>query len=164
LTRVYRILRKLYSRRPLDGEGAYQFGGRWSGPGTRLAYTAEHLSLAIIEYYIHIDPGDSPPDLVVVSADIPDRVSRTRVVLSRLPSDWRRSPAPPELAAVGDSFVADRKTAVLIVPSVLAPSESNWLINPQHPQFPHIRVHRPEDFHYDARFFAQRGLPGIIRP
>jgi len=156
LTRVYRILRKRYSKKPLDGEGAYQFGGRWSSPGTRLACAAEHLSLAIIEYYIHIDPGDSPPDLVVVSADIPDSVSRRRVALSRLP-------APLALAAIGDSFAADRKIAVLIVPSVLAPSESNWLINPRHPDFRRIRVHPPEDFRYDARFFAQRGLPGIIR-
>ena len=49
LTRVYRILRKPYSKKPLDGEGAYQFGGRWSSPGTRLAYAAEYLSLAMIE-------------------------------------------------------------------------------------------------------------------
>jgi len=154
LTRVYRILRKLYSEKPFNGEGAFRFGGRWSSPGTRLAYTSEHLSLAMIEYYVHIDPGDSPPDLVVVSADIPDSVSQTKVVLSRLPADWRQSPAPLELAGVGDSFVVDRKAAVLIVPSVLAPSESNWLINPEHPEFARIRVHLPKKFHYDARFFA----------
>jgi RES domain-containing protein len=122
------------------------------------------LSLAIIEYYIHIDPGDSPPDLAVVSADIPDSVSRTKVALGRLPIDWRRSPAPPELAAIGDSFVVSRKSAVLTVPSVLAPSESNWLINPQHPEFRRIRTHPPEDFRYDERFFAQRGSPRIVRP
>ena len=154
MTRVFRILRRLYSKNPLDGEGAYRFGGRWSSPGTRLAYTSEHLSLAMIEYYIHLDPADLPPDLVVVSAEIPDSVSRTRVVPSRLPSQWRHSPAPPELAVLGDSFVTARKTALLIVPSVLAPAESNWLINPQHPEFAHIRVHPPEPFHYDARFFA----------
>jgi RES domain-containing protein len=154
LTRVYRILRKVHAKKPLDGEGAFRFGGRWSSPGTRLAYTSEHLSLAMIEYFIHIDPGDSPPDLVVVSADIPDSVFRKKVVLNRLPADWRQSPAPPELAAIGDSFLADRKAAVLIVPSVLAPSESNWLINPRHPEFPRIRIHAPEDFHYDVRFFA----------
>jgi RES domain-containing protein len=154
LTRVYRILRKLHAKKPLDGEGAFQFGGRWSSPGTRLAYTSEHLSLAMIEYFIHIDPGDAPADLVVVSADIPDGVSRKKVVSGRLPSAWRQSPAPPELAAVGDSFAADRKAAVLIVPSVLAPPEANWLINPRHPEFARIRVHAPEDFHYDDRFFA----------
>ena len=36
-----------------------------------LAYTAEHLSLAIIEYFVHIDADDSPKDLVVVRAEIP---------------------------------------------------------------------------------------------
>jgi RES domain-containing protein len=108
----------------------------------------------MIEYYVHIDPGDAPSDLVVVSADIPDGVSRTRVVLSRLPFNWRQSPSPPTLAAVGDSFATGRKSAILIVPSVLAPSESNWLINPEHPEFAQIRVNPPEDFHYDARFFA----------
>ncbi len=154
MTRVYRILRKPHAKKPLDGEGAFRFGGRWSGPGTRLAYTSEHLSLAMIEYFIHIDPGDSPRDLVVVSADIPDSVSRRKMSLSRLPSDWRGSPPPPELAAIGDSFAADRKAAILIVPSALAPSESNWLINPQHSEFRRIRVHAAEDFHYDVRFYA----------
>src|ERR1019366_10021914 len=43
LIRVYRIVREPYSKSPLDGEGSYRFGGRWSSPGTRLAYTAEHL-------------------------------------------------------------------------------------------------------------------------
>jgi len=122
----------------------------------RLAYTSEHLSLAMIEYYVHIDPGDAPSDLVVASADIPDGVSRTKVVLSRLPSNWRQSPAPLTLAAVGEPFATGRKSAILIVPSVLAPSESNWLINPSHPEFAQIRVNPAEDFHYDARFFAYR--------
>jgi RES domain-containing protein len=154
LTRVWRILRRHYSKKPLDGEGAFRFGGRWSSPGARLAYTSEHLSLAMIEYFIHIDPGDSPPDLVVVSADIPESVSRKKVLLNRLPANWRGSPAPPELAVIGDSFVADSEAAVLIVPSVLAPSEANWLINPRHSEFRRIRVHPAEEFHYDVRFFA----------
>jgi RES domain-containing protein len=153
LTRVYRILRNTHAKQPLDGEGAFRFGGGWSSPGTRLAYTSEHASLAMIEYFVHIDPGDSPRDVVMVSADIPDSVSRKKVSLSRVHPAWRSSPAPPELAAIGDSFVADRKAAVLIVPSALAPSESNWLINPQHPEFSRIRVHPAEAFQYDVRFF-----------
>src|SRR5512136_2940813 len=71
LTRVYRILRKPYAKKPRDGEGAYRFGGRWSSPGTRLAYTAEHLSLAMIEYSVHLDPDDAPKDLVLAIAQIP---------------------------------------------------------------------------------------------
>jgi RES domain-containing protein len=155
LTRVYRILRKPYSKKPLDGEGSYRFGGRWSSVGTRLAYTAEHLSLAMIEYFVHIDPDDLPDDLVLATAEIPDSVSRIAVSGKRLPATWRRSSALPELALIGDRFVRNFEAAVLIVPSALAPAESNWLINPLHSEFPRIRVPKPEPFRYDPRFFEQ---------
>jgi RES domain-containing protein len=153
LTRVYRILRRPYSKKPLDGEGAHRFGGRWSSPGIRLAYTAEHLSLAMIEYFVHIDADDAPRDLVVVTANVPDRVSRIALPEKRLPANWRRSPAPQGLAAIGDGFVGEGSAAILIVPSVLAPAESNWLVNPRHPDFSKIIVHPHERFRFDRRFF-----------
>jgi len=154
LKRLYRILRRPYSKKPLDGEGAYRFGGRWSSAGVRLAYTSEHLSLAIIEYFVHIDADDPPKDLVVVTAEVPDRVSRTTISTKQLPANWHRTPAPPELTAIGDGFVRDRRAAILIVPSALAPAESNWLINPRHTDFSKIRVHPAKAFRYDSRFFA----------
>ncbi len=154
MTRVYRILRKRFAKRPLDGEGAYRFGGRWSSPGTRLAYTAEHMSLAMIEYFVHIDPEHAPRDLVLVAADIPDSVSRSSVSLKQLPANWQATPAAPELAAIGDRFVRERRTAILIVPSALAPAESNWLINPAHTHTARIRIPGWEPFTYDHRFFA----------
>jgi RES domain-containing protein len=153
LTRVFRILRKPYSKKPLDGEGAYRFGGRWSSPGTRIAYVAEHLSLAMLEYFVHIDSEDPPKDLVVVSADVPDNVPRIAVAPKQLPRDWRQVPAPPALAAIGNQFVDSLRAAVLMVPSALAPSELNWLINPGHPAFARIRVNPAEPFRYESRFF-----------
>jgi RES domain-containing protein len=153
LTRVYRILRGPFSKKPLDGEGAYRFGGRWSSAGVRLAYTAEHLSLAMIEYFVHIDADDAPRDLVVVTAEVPASVSRIALAAKELPANWRRSPAPPGLAAIGDGFAANGRAAILRVPSALAPAESNLLINPRHPDFAKIRVHPPEKFSYDPRFF-----------
>jgi RES domain-containing protein len=154
LIRVYRIVRKPYSKSPFDGEGAYRFGGRWSSPGTRIAYAAEHLSLAMVEYFVHIDASDPPKDLVVAAADIPDRVSRVVLTTRELPPNWRQVPAPPGLAAIGDAFAAERKSAILALPSALVPSESNWLLNPLHPEFAEVRLRPPEPFHYDARFFA----------
>jgi RES domain-containing protein len=153
LIRVYRILRAPYAKNPLDGVGAWLFGGRWSSRGTRLAYTSPHLSLAMIEYFVHLDPDRLPHDLVVVSADVPDQVSRIAISATRLPENWRQSPAPACLTAIGDRFVAAQKAAILIVPSALVPSESNWLINPQHSEFGKIRVLPPEPFSYDERFF-----------
>ena len=149
MIRVYRIVRKPYSKTPLDGEGAYRFGGRWSSPGTRIAYAAEHLSLAMIEYFVHIEASDPPKDLVVVAADIPDRVSRMVRTPRTLPPNWRQVPAPPSLAVIGDSFAAEHKSAILVLPSALVPSESNWLVNPLHPEFAKIRVQPAEPFHYE---------------
>jgi RES domain-containing protein len=139
LTRVYRILRKRYAKTPFDGEGAYRYGGRWSSSGIRLVYASEHLSLAMIEYFVHLDRDDPPPDLVVAAANVPDDVSRVTVSPGSLPATWRQTPAPRELAAIGDRFARRRRDAILIVPSALAPDEANWLLNPDHSDFTRIR-------------------------
>ena len=154
MTRVYRILRERYAKSPLDGEGSYLFGGRWSSPGTRIAYTSEHLSLAMVEYFVHVDSNDPPKDLVVVAAEIPASVSRVVLKSHDLPTRWRQVPADPAVAAIGDSFAKERKVAILVVPSALVPAESNWLINPLHPRFADIHVCPPEPFQYDRRFFG----------
>ena len=148
------MLRKAYARSPLDGEGAYRYGGRWSSPGTRLAYSSEHQSLAMLEYFVHLDADDAPPDLVLVTAEIADDLPRERVEADDLPSHWRRSPAPPELASMGDEFVQRAEACVLIVPSALAPHENNWLLNPQHASFHRITVSPPEALSYDPRMFG----------
>lgn len=108
----------------------------------------------MIEYFVHIDAEDPPSDLVLVSAAIPDSISREVIAPKQLPSNWRSSPAPPELAVIGDRFARDGRAAILIVPSALAPGESNWLINPSHPHFRRIRLLKTEAFRYDTRFFG----------
>ena len=156
MTRVYRVLRKAYARAPFDGEGAYRYGGRWSSVGTRLAYTSEHQSLAMLEYFVHLSADDAPPDLVLVSAEIPDDLPKERVAVDELPSQWRRSPAPAELARLGDEFVRRAERFVLIVPSALAPNENNWLLNPQHADFRKVVVSGMEPLNYDPRMFGTR--------
>ena len=159
MIRVYRVLRKAFSDSPFDGEGAYRYGGRWSNPGTRLAYTSEHQSLAMLEYFVHLDSDSAPADLVLVTADIPDDVPKERVVADKLPSSWRRSPAPAELARIGDEFVQKAGRCILIVPSALAPHENNWLLNPQHPDFRRLVGFGVEPLNYDPRMFGARRQP-----
>ena len=89
----------------------------------------------------------------VAAADVPDHVSRVTVSPGSLPAAWRQTPAPWELAAIGDRFTRRRRAAILIVPSALAPDEANWLLNPDHQDFARIRVNPPEPFTYDTRFF-----------
>ena len=155
MTRVFRVLRAAYARTPFDGEGAYRYGGRWSSPGTRLAYASEHQSLAMLEYFVHLDPDDAPDDLVLATADVTESVSREQVKANDLPANWRETPAPPQLAHIGDDFVKKAENCLLLVPSALAGTENNWLVNPQHPEFRQIAVHPTEPLRYDPRMFRR---------
>ncbi|MGA9070368.1 MAG: RES family NAD+ phosphorylase [Terracidiphilus sp.] len=151
MSRVYRLLRAAFAASPLDGEGSYRFGGRWSSPGTRLLYTAENLSLAMLEYLAHLDPSNWPDDLMFTVAEIPNEISRIYLKIEELPANWKAYPAPTNLSQIGDQFVSEAKAAILCIPSVLAPTESNWLINPLHPEFLGVKVISTEQFQYDQR-------------
>jgi RES domain-containing protein len=111
----------------------------------------------MLEYFVHLDPGDAPPDLVLVTAELPDDLPAKVIAADELPASWRRSPAPAELARIGDEFVAEAKHCVLVVPSALAPHENNWLLNPQHRDFRRVAVHGVEALSYDPRMFAPQG-------
>lgn len=52
-----------------------------------------------------------------------------------LPDDWRVEPASTSTAEIGDNWLEDRSSLALAVPSVVAPRETNYLINPEHPDF-----------------------------
>lgn len=68
-----------------------------------------------------------------------------------LPAGWRASPAPPQTQAIGDAWLAERRSAVLAVPSAVVPIESNYLLNPAHPDFARITAGQPESFDLDQR-------------
>ncbi len=156
MTRVYRVLRRPDAAARFDGEGAYRYGGRWSSPGTRVSYASEHESLAMLEYFVHLDADDPPPDLVLAIADVPDHVRREQIGTDKLPPHWRETPAPAELIRYGDEFVERAECVLLVIPSALAPSENNWLINPQHPDFQRITLRETRALNYDPRLFHRR--------
>ena len=151
------MLRKRFAHRPFDGEGAYLYGGRWSSPGTRLSYASEHQSLAMLEYFVHVDQENPPSDLVLATAEVAEDVSREIVDKEMMPSNWRDAAAPPELTRFGDEFAHRGEKCLLLVPSVLAPAEWNCLINPAHPDYKRIVVHDAEPLHYDPRMFRRKG-------
>jgi RES domain-containing protein len=105
----------------------------------------------MLEYLAHMDPSNWPEDLMLAVAEIPDEISHIHLKVEELPANWSAYPAPANLCQIGDQFVSDAKAAVLSIPSVLAPTESNWLINPLHPDFQRVKVVSTEHFQYDQR-------------
>jgi RES domain-containing protein len=110
----------------------------------------------MVEYFVHLDPGHPPPDLVVATAEIPDHLKRVHLAPADLPDLWRLTPPIPDLAAIGDRFIRELNAAILTVPSARAPSERNWLLNPSHADFSQIATLPTEPFHFDPRFFRPR--------
>jgi RES domain-containing protein len=114
----------------------------------------------MLEYFVHLDKEDPPADLVLATADVPHDVVQERVAVDDLPANWRAPAAPPDLARLGDEFVQRGEYCVLIVPSVLAPAENNWLINPGHPDYKKIHIPEVAPLNYDSRMFAKKAGHG----
>ncbi len=75
----------------------------------------------------------------------------TRLGTVGLPSDWRAEPVPESTQKIGDAWIAAAKTAILAVPSALYPEETNYVLNPAHPDFPKIEISTAEPFAFDPR-------------
>jgi RES domain-containing protein len=153
--KVWRICRRKHSA--FDGEGARRAGGRWNRRGTAVVYTSATLSLAVLEYFVNLSPGDAPADLVRIAADLPEDLAVTPLDPAELPRGWRRYPAPESLAEIGTRWAEAAKTAVLAVPSAVVPEERNYLLNPAHPDFRRTSVGKPEPFSLDARMWKKGG-------
>ena len=68
--------------------------------------------------------------------------------VSNLPRNWKVNPAPAGVQAIGDDWVASRRSVVLRVPSVLV-AESTFLLNPEHPEFRELRIGKAVPFQVD---------------
>ena len=132
---VWRVCRHRHANRPLDGEGAHLYGGRWNYPGTAVAYTAGTLALAALEVLVHVDHDLAPTDLVAIPIDIPAGIRTEEIRPSDLPQHWRRTPAPERLQELGTAWLRRGDSLLLRVPSVVIPEEHNYLVNPMHRDF-----------------------------
>ena len=111
----------------------------------------------MLEYFVHLDKDDAPDDLVLAVAEIPDDLKREQIDIMQLPANWRDPAAPPQLTRIGNEFAELRQGCVLLLPSVISPTENNCLINPDHPDFGRIVIAEVESLNYDSRMFGKRG-------
>jgi RES domain-containing protein len=77
-----------------------------------------------------------------------------------LPEGWDAIPERPVTQAIGKEWFEGQRSLVLAVPSVIAPEELNYLINPKHPRFAEIKVARPRSVAWD-RLLVKKLRSGI---
>ena len=147
---AWRIVKAKHAAQAFDGKGARRFGGRWNSPGTSVVYVAESRALAALEMLVHLQASEILKSYSMIPVAFPEDLV-TSVAPEDLPADWRAFPAPAALQTIGDEWVARSDSLVLSVPSVAIDEEHNFLINPEHPDFPALSVGSPEPFEFNRR-------------
>ena len=156
---AWRIVKAKHASSAFTGEGARRSGGRWNSPGTRMIYTAGSVSLAMLEMLVHLQEQEALKRYVLFQVSFDDALVET-IDRARLPKTWRKSPAPRAVQRIGDDWVAEQRSAVLRVPSVIVPSEWNYLINPAHPDSAKIIIGPRQPVQFDPRLIKSDSAAG----
>ena len=146
--RVWRITRSVHAANPLSGEGAARAGRRWNSPGVRIGSTSTSRPLAVLEMLVHVTRENVPEDVILIPIDVPAALIDE---LEAPPKNWNALPWSDPGRHTGDKWAREKKSAALLVPSVVLPAERNLLINPLHPEFSKVKVHAPEIHAIDRR-------------
>ena len=145
-------------RHPIfDGSGAAEYGALWNSPGRSVIYAASSLSLAMLEQLAHTETGRLPHDHAFITITIGDSMPKATLSLSDV-AGWNIADVAAS-RAYGDRWLAEQRTCILLVPSVIVPIESNVLINPSHADFARVVASVPRNVNWDKRLkvFKERG-------
>jgi RES domain-containing protein len=144
------------TRRPhadLRGRGGELADGRWHTRGRPVVYGASTAALAALEVRVHLDlPFDLlPDDYVLMRIAGPDDMVRI-VEPDDLHEGWH-APENQLCRPIGDAWLAERASALLLVPSAIIPFEQNVLINPLHPESAQLSLSEITPFGWDSRLW-----------
>ena len=147
----YRIGDPTGTYRIFDATGSTIAPGRWNTPGSPLIYSSERYSTALLEKLVH-GSGRLPPNQHYITITIPKGLSYEVFSQPALPG-WDAMP-PTVSKAYGEAWCIERRSAILLVPSVVARVDQNILINPGHPDFREITTSLNEPVFWDRRLFG----------
>ena len=145
---VYRIALAKYAGKLVASGNA----ARWSSNDIQVIYTASSRSLACLENVVHRSQDDLLMlEFVVLTIDCPDNIKIEKVSLNALPANWAEYGQLNITQEIGDNWIKRAKTAVMQVPSAIVNDEVNYLLNPNHPDFKHIKLIKTQPFTFDGR-------------
>jgi len=151
LRRAFRIVKRRHAKQAFTGEGAKLAGGRWNSPGQRAVYLSSTLSLAAMETFVHLGEDAARLDYVYFEIAIPDTVHIRPLTFK--PRGWREEPPGPTSQRVGDRWLRANASALLEVPSVIIPTETNLVLNPAHRDARKLRIRAFRPFQFDSRMW-----------
>ena len=147
---AWRIYKPKHAATAFTGEGSRLYGGRFNSKGVSVVYVGGSIALASLEMLVHLQSVDVLKQYILQGMTFEAKLVKV-VNASALPGNWRNSPSPPELQQLGDDWVASGESAVLRVPSVIVSEESNFIINPAHPDFNKLVIGPQRPYAFDPR-------------
>lgn len=146
----WRVVTRRFRETAFDGEGARIVGGRWNSIGKPVVYTAATSSLGLLEMLVRSSGTRLLPFYLAIPVIFDER-SVDRFDRAKLPKGWRLHPSPRDTQEIGDEWIASMQSCVLEVPSVIVPHESNFILNPKHPDFGSLEIGEPVNLEIDPR-------------
>ena len=147
---AWRIVKAGRAATAFSGSGAKEFGGRWNSPGIPVVCLAGSASLAILEMLVHLRAEEMLRHFNLFQVSF-DEALMTVADLATLPRSWQYSPPPASVQRIGDLWLAKGESAILRVPSVIVPTEWNYLLNPAHRDFRKITIGPKRSIRFDPR-------------
>lgn len=148
---VFRITLTKWANK-LVGSG---YPARWNSKGKFVVYAASSRSLATLENLVHRSGEGLNKNFRVITINIPKEVKVKSIRQSSLDKNWTRFNKVSDTRLKGDQWIDSNSSAVLKVPSAIIPDESNYLLNPSHPDFFKIEIVRSEAFVFDSRLIGE---------
>lgn len=135
-----------------DDGGARQAFGRWHEAGSGVIYASEHYSTAMLEKLVHFG-GELPGNQHFIEITLPAGLSY-EVVNPDLLGGWA------DIAGIvarefGRKWYAEKRSVILVVPSVVARMERNFVFHTGHPDFARIGIGLETPVWWDDRLFAR---------
>ena len=145
------VLWRISNHRTLDGRGGLTASARWHTKGRPIVYLAETATGALTEALVHLelDPNHLPRSYKLLKAEAPDGISIRRITQRDLPGNWLDDAITTR--TLGDKWLASQATALLRVPSAIAPESFNVLLNPMHREAARVLVVDYREYPWDRR-------------
>ena len=147
---IYRLATDLH-KDDLSGTGSKLFGGRWNSPGIAALYTAENISLAVLEILVRADKYTVPLSYCLLEIFIPDEAKAVIIPEKKLKRSWEEDLAYTQW--MGDETLKANNALILKVPSAIVPLENNYIINIRHSDFKKVKIINSSGFDFDKRLF-----------
>jgi RES domain-containing protein len=135
----------------VDGVGGLRAPGRWHTRGRPIVYCAGSAAAALLETLVHaeIDAEDIPVAFRYLEIEVADSAAVETIRPSDLGSAWQTR--LDRTRRTGDQWLRSGRTALLRVPSVIAPETWNFLTNPAHSESAAIRIAKVHRYVVDRR-------------